>query len=345
MKVAVLGAGAIGSMLGGLIQRHAPEVDVLLVARGKHGEAMRRQGGVNLEGSWGSVHVPVNVSSDPKDLAGSDWILLTVKSHHTQETIGGAADHVGQATVISIQNGINQRTLTRYIPAERLVMAMTDTIIAISAPGTVSMQAPARSSWDRVLPTLGWILSTPLPRLLRKSCPRVVIDPNVLGAQYNKLVFNALGAASSLSASDFLGECILHRPWRNAVAIPLQQECLDVLARSGVQLSRVRGGSDALRFQRLLHLLNRPVVGPLTELVVRKLSAANRSASPWASTWHHGKQTEVDAINGEILQLARGHGIHAPLNGKVVELVHQLEQCGGFFTRDEVIAMFRANEP
>jgi 2-dehydropantoate 2-reductase len=338
MKITVLGAGAVGSMLGGLLKRHAPDLDVLLIARGEHGEQMRRQGGVHLQGCRGSARVALPVSSAPEDLAGSDVVLLTVKSHSTDEAMRQAAEHIGPATVVSIQNGINQRTLLHHLPARRLVMAVTDTIVAITRPGAVSMQ---RAGTMVVGPSSS---GTPMDTvrgaaaLLGRSRQKAVIDPNVLGAQYNKLVFNVLGAAASLSASDLLGQAVLFRPWRNVVAIPLQQECLTVMAESGIELSRLGGGSDVWRFRRLLHLLNRPVLGPLAQMVVRRFFRRRPIRFSLGADLARGKKTEVDAINGEILRLARAGGIGAPLNGKVVQLVHQLEQRGGFFTREEVVA-------
>ena len=61
MRVCVLGAGAVGCMMGGLIKRHVPEVELLLIARGEHGERMRQTGEVELRGYWGTHHVPVRV--------------------------------------------------------------------------------------------------------------------------------------------------------------------------------------------------------------------------------------------------------------------------------------------
>ncbi len=54
MKVSVLGAGAIGSMIGGLIKHHDPSIDVTLIVRGEHGRKMNEQASVKLDGAWGS---------------------------------------------------------------------------------------------------------------------------------------------------------------------------------------------------------------------------------------------------------------------------------------------------
>jgi len=342
MKVGVLGAGAIGSMLGGLIKRHAPDLDVVLIARGEHGDAMRSQGGVQLQGRWGVVHVPLHVTDDVQALAGSDYVLLTVKAYSTEEAIRTAAEQIGGATVISIQNGVNQPILSRYLPPARLMMGMTATNVAVSAPGTVTMQRNDATVIGPGFADGSREATNAAANLLRQSRLKIVTDPNVVGSQYNKLIFNTLGAASSLSASDFLGDAVLHRAWRREVAIPLQRESLDVLIRSGIRLSRIPGAPDVYRFRRLLHALNWPVLGRTTEFAVRRFFNRKPIRFSLAIDLVRGKRTEVDFINGEIVRLAEDHGLGAPMNAKVVELVHALERRGGFFTRDEVIASLKS---
>lgn len=138
MRIAVLGAGAIGSMFGGLIKYHQPELDVLLIARGEHGRRMQQSGGVILQGPWGTRRVGVAVSLNPRDVAGADWIVLTVKSPDTETALAVVGDRLNGSRVVSIQNGLNQHVLRRYVRPDRLVLGVTATNMAILEPGTVS---------------------------------------------------------------------------------------------------------------------------------------------------------------------------------------------------------------
>src|SRR6056297_1198869 len=139
MKVSVLGAGAIGSMFGGLIQHHDPKVEVVMLARGRHGAAMQRDGRVVLEGPWGTHDVPVQVATDAGALEGSQYVLVCVKSQATPQAMQAAKPFLGDATVISIQNGINEPRLLPYVDPQRLVMAVTATNMAVIEPGRVSL--------------------------------------------------------------------------------------------------------------------------------------------------------------------------------------------------------------
>jgi 2-dehydropantoate 2-reductase len=345
MKVCVLGAGAIGSMLGGLIRRHDPTIDVLLVGRGEHAHAIRDSGHIGLEGSWGLYTVPIQITGDVAALADADLVLLTVKSHATEEAVKSASPYLGDAIVVSIQNGINCPLLLQHVRPERLVLGMTATNMAVLRPGRVSLQldgatilgtppgqnGPAAASLARAV------------ELLRKSGLRIEAHDNVLGVQYNKLAVNALGYASCLSASNFITEGILHRPWRKAVAIPILDECLAAFDRAGIRLASIPGVPSVRSFRRWLSLLGVPGGGAIVSSFARQ--RFNRKPivfSLYQDLLRH-KPTEIDFINGEIVRLAREHGGDAPFNAAVVEMVHELESRGNgtFFSRDEVVQNFR----
>ena len=340
-KVTVIGAGAVGSMFGGLIKHNAPNIDVQLIGRGAHNEAMRKQGGVTIQGDWGEIHVPLNVSESMDQVANSDFVLLTVKSYSTAEAMQQAVNYIdSNTTLISIQNGINQPVLRQYVSPDRLVMGMTATKIETKRPGTVSM---TRNDVTVIGPSENTMPADRIraaAELLRLSKLKIKVDPGITGAQYNKLIFNTLGAAASLSNADFLKDAVLHSRWRNTVAIPVQHESLQVVLDSGIPISRIPGAPDVYRFGRLLRLLNTPLVGSVLSGVVKRLNRQPIRFS-LAADLEHGKQTEVDFINGAIVRLAENRQSAAPLNKKIVELVHKLEQSGGFFSRDEVISIFR----
>ena len=340
MKITVLGAGAVGSMFGGLLKHHAPEMDVLLTARGSHRDAIRRQGHVSLLGPWGRRQVPVNLADRPRDIENSDYVLMTVKSQSTEDAIREAAPHLGEATVISIQNGINQQVLRRFVRPQRLIMGMTATNMAIPEPGTVSLQrsGPTVIGGDEVASTR---IAEATKLLLGSGLP-VAASTDILGVQYNKLVINTLGYASVLSASNFIAEGILNRSWRRAVGIPLLGESLSVLQRAGIRVARTPGVSDAYRLTRLLGALEVPLLDTTIRLAIGRRVRRRPIVFSLCQDLLRGKKTEIDFVNGEIVRLAKEHGGDCPYNARVVEMVHRLEQRGdgSFFSPEEVISRF-----
>lgn len=342
MKISFLGAGAIGSMFAALLKHHAAELDVLIVVRGPHGEKIAESGEVAIHGPWGERRIAVAWSFDPSDVAGSDFVFVTVKSQSTAEALEQAGDALGDATVVSIQNGINDWQYSSYVPTEQLVMGMTTTNMAILQPGAVSMQldgctlfGPSESSANmqaaaRVVDLLNRIEEPGLEFLTH---------PNILGIRYNKLIINALGYASCLSSSNFITEALCDKPWRERVGRKIVEECRRVLASARVEIAKIPGRSDLSRIENLMLALNMPILGRMARLAIRGKFERSPIVFSLEQDLKRGKPTEVDHINGQIVRLAQSANIAAPVNAEIVKMTHELEQKSSdkFFRRQDVI--------
>ncbi len=346
MKVSVLGAGAIGSMVGGLIKQHAPDVEMLLVMRGEHGRVVQQRGKIQLDGPWGRHDVSVDVSFDVADIAGSDFVLLTVKSQATEEAISGAAPQLGDATVISIQNGINDETLLKHVRLERLVMGMTATNIAILEPGTVSLQLDGATVVGPAPDGSNQEATRQAARLLDKPGLQIEQHENILGIRYNKLAQNAIGYASCMSASNFITEAVCYRPWRTHVGAPIIDECIRAYQLAGIELAKIPGRPDVRKIRRFLTSLDKPVIGSIVGFGAKMIYNRKPIIYSLYLDLKHGKKTEVDFINGQVVRLAEMHGGAAPRNALVVRMVRELEARGdgSFYSREEVVDRFRELE-
>ncbi len=344
MKVTVLGAGAIGSMLGALIKNHEPEMDVVLMMRGEHGQATLDQGTIRLDGDWGTYDVPVRVSFDAEDVAGSDFLLCTVKSQDTEDAIRSVSDHLGEAIVISIQNGINDDVMLRYVPRERVVMGMTATNMAVLKPGSVSLQLGGTTMVGPHADSSNLRAASAAADLLRKTRLEIDEHENILGIRYNKLAMNALGYASCLSAANFITDAICHRGWRATVGRPIIDECIDTFQAAGIELAKIPGRPDVRGIRGLLKKLDLPIVGAFIGMAAKRIYNKKPIVFSLYQDLKRGKKTEVEYINGHVVELARQHGLDAPFNQQVVEITHELESRGAasFLSRDEVIQRFRS---
>lgn len=342
-KVSVIGAGAIGAMFGGLIKYHLPGTEVVLIARGEHCRAMQQRGTVKLRGPWGQRDVSIAASSDPADVAGSDVILFTVKTQDTVQTAEQFASYLGDAIVISLQNGINQHLLAPTVGEERLLVGMTSTNMSIDQPGVVTCN---RSGVSVIGPASDRVPASTVDlahRTLAASQLPMEVSERILGAQYNKLLFNTMGYASVLSATDFLREGILDHDWRNQVAIPILNEGLRVLEAAGQSIERVGGMSDVLRFRRMLQTFNLPGVQTFARTMLRgPLRLPSLKFSVYQDL-RRNRPTEIGYVNGEVVRLANDCSIEAPLNGQVVRSVRELESADQltFFSRQEIADRFR----
>ena len=125
MRILVLGAGAIGSVLGGFLARAGH--DVTLLGRAWHLDAVRDHG-LRISGLWGEHWVKrLSVATRPEEVAAQppfDWVFVCVKSPQTAEAAAQLPAWLGPKTLVcAFQNGLgNYETLLRTVPAERLAL-------------------------------------------------------------------------------------------------------------------------------------------------------------------------------------------------------------------------------
>jgi 2-dehydropantoate 2-reductase len=142
MRVAVFGAGAVGSYLGSRFA--AARADVHLIARGAHLEALRERG-LTLITPDGLTTTSVWATDDPATIGPVDLVLFCVKSYDTEIAAERLAPLIGPGTaVLSIQNGVdNEAKIAAGVGEEHVLGAATYILAAIESPGVVR-SGPAR---------------------------------------------------------------------------------------------------------------------------------------------------------------------------------------------------------
>src|SRR4051794_367829 len=136
MRIAIMGSGGLGGYFGArLVQGGA---DVHFVARGKHLEAMRRDG-LRIQGPT-PIHVPkVNATHDPREIGPADVVMLCVKLWDTESAIEQIRPMVGPNTaIISFQNGVLKDQYLRAAFDERQLMGGVGYVATtIGEPGVI----------------------------------------------------------------------------------------------------------------------------------------------------------------------------------------------------------------
>lgn len=136
MKIAVMGAGAVGAYYGGALTRASR--DVVLIARGEHGEVMRRDG-LSVESNWGDYDVYPDVALTPEEAGAADLVLHCVKLYSNVETIPTMHPLMGDGTVIlTIQNGVTGgESLADEFGWQRVLEGATYVETSIAGPGRI----------------------------------------------------------------------------------------------------------------------------------------------------------------------------------------------------------------
>lgn len=303
MTIGVLGAGAMGSLLAGMLAA-AGEPVVLLARPSAHAAAIAR-GGLVIERPGGvEARIPVRVATEPAAVSAATCLIVLVKHWATTEALEPLAPWLGNRTlVVSLQNGLGTR--------EALLASLPGHPVGLVASG-VTAQAAMATEAGRVAHTgtgptvLGFPGNgDPEPvRALAATMTRAGWDataaPDIRQATWRKLAVNAaINGIGALAAVP--NGWIADRDDLRALAGRIADEVAAVADAEGVE------------------------VGDAAEAViaVSRASAANRSSM--LRDIERGQRTEVDAIHGAIAVVAKRHGIDAPLVGALATMIRARE--------------------
>lgn len=295
MRFVVYGAGAIGGLVGALLAEAGEEV--VLIARGAHGEAIRRSG-LAVESADGRRLVPMAVSESPAAAVHpGDVVLLAMKSQDTASGLAALRQAaVPSTTVVCLQNGVdNERAALRLFANVYAVCVMCPA--AHLEPGVVeAFSSPIPGLLDVGRYPIGTdSVCSELAAAFRAATFESVERPDIMRWKYRKLLMNLGNAVEAVCAA----------PGRSEVSKLARDEGVACLRAAGIDFASEE--EDAARRGDLLKL--RAVGG-----------RPRAGGSSWQSLQRGAGSIESDYLNGEIVLLGRRHGIPTPVNALLQEL-------------------------
>lgn len=309
MNILVMGAGAIGSVFGGLLAQKGHRVH--LVGRLAHMAAIRERG-LDITGLWGEHHVvglETHVSAVEIAHQSFDLVLITTKAYDTAPATGQALRLIGPATLVaSLQNGLgNVEAIADLVGKERTLGCRVIFGVRLVEPGKVEVTVQGGSVL--VGDPYG---AVPLPRIeavagvFSRAGIRAETTDSIMTALWGKLLYNCclnpLCALLRVSYGRLLDSDATRAVMEDVIA-----ETFAVAAAQGVPLEW-QGPQEYrdLLFQKLI---------PVT-------------AAHYGSMYddlEHGKRTEIDAMNGAVVRLGLPCGVPTPANRYLTLLVHARE--------------------
>jgi 2-dehydropantoate 2-reductase len=326
-KIAILGAGAIGSALGGLLRRAGR--DVLLVGRARQVAAIRAKG-LQVDGVLGSFTVEVDATE--KLEASPDLAFVTVKLQDLFTILAEYKNLLNDVPVVLFQNGVRGDEIAANVLPKRERIASV--VVSMSAnfltPGEVTIvNARALVVGRPFAPNDVALLE--IAAILRGAIPTVVSN-NIRGAHWLKLLVNlnnALPAMTNLSSLDVYRDAYLTR-----VALRAMREGIDAINAAGIALESLPGFPAALA--RTMRLLPLGLAAHFLSFVVGRQETRWPMFGSTLQSLRRGRPTEIDYLNGEVVALGRRVDVPTPVNIAIVELVHQVERTGRFLPTDEI---------
>lgn len=318
-RIVIAGAGSIGCYTGGCLA--AAGKDVVFLVRPRI-EAVLRQGGlkiVDLDGTEQLIPSErLTLAVDPAiAFEQADIILVTVKSGATEEMAKLIGQHApSTSAVISLQNGVdNTKVLRRNLPEGFTVIpGMVPFNVVQSEPDVVPLTVRRTTAGTILIDDRSGDLADDL------AVPGFDVrhDPDMQAVLWGKLLMNlnnALNALSNLPLATQLAD----RNWRLLLADQMS-EGLKVMKAHGIVPSKIQGVSPELV----------PMVLRLPNFLFRIFAKKMLDIDPRArsSMWEdlaRARPTEVDYLQGVIVQLADQRNIEVPITRRVVARVRKAE--------------------
>lgn len=325
MKITVIGAGAIGSLVAGYLTKAG--CDVELIGRADHADAINANG---LKVKKHGAEETIKVKAATAMKAPCDLAIFCVKTQDIEQAYQENHEHIENALILTTQNGVQaDNILSSHFEPKQMLSSIVMFGATYIKPGEVIFNFPG-----------DWIIGKPytvvdqkvydIADMFKAAFP-VTVSSNIMGMKWLKLFVNfnnCLPALTGKSMQETFADKDLCK-----LSIMLLKEGVGIVQKAGTELvslpqfpvERVMGlasmptpqGAEIIH-KTLTSLSKEPLYGSILQSIMRK------------------RQSEIDFINGEVVVIAKNIRLEAPLNRKVVDMVHQVERSDKFFTPEEI---------
>jgi 2-dehydropantoate 2-reductase len=293
MKIAVMGAGAVGCYFGGMLARAGH--DVVLIGRPQHVEAIERHG-LRLETKTFDERIHVSASTEASAVQDAQLVLFCVKSTDTESGAAAIKPHLApDALVLSLQNGVENADRLRTLLPQEVAAAVVYIGTEMAGPGHVRHHG--RGELVIEPPKAGHDIA----RILIAAGVPTGVSDNVRGELWAKLILNcAYNALSGITQLPY-GR-LVKGAGMTAVMRDLVDECVAVARADDVTIP---GDIDA---------------------AVRKIAETMPGQhSSTAQDLARGKRSEIDHLNGLIVRRGEALGVATPANRLLHSMVKLIE--------------------
>jgi 2-dehydropantoate 2-reductase len=330
MKIAIIGAGAVGCVLAARLGKAGE--DVTLIGREDQVRALNERG-LTLRGAAGAERV--NVRAEARLGAAHDLVVFATKTQDLGEAVRSNGGHLDGCSILTTQNGVRaDEALAEHFERERILSCIVMFGATYTALGEVTLNFDGRL-----------IIGCPFPsprdaglHAVAEAIGRafdVVETHEIMAMKHLKLFVNfnncipaLIGQSMQATFSD-LDLCRL--------SVMLLEEGVEIVRSAGIGMASLPGFPE----ERISGLVSAPI-DQAAGIIKRTLTGLSQEPlyGSILQSILRGKRSEIDFINGEVVRIAAGRHARAPLNEKVVDMVHQVERTGRFFGADEVKRAF-----
>ena len=305
MKIAILGAGALGCAIGSTLTQGGHET-WLIDRSPAHVEAMRRDG-LQVDDADGSRRVPVRAATQAAEVGAVDLVVVLVKSFHTDSAMRGALALIGPDTVVlSLQNGLgHEDVLSEIVGRERVLAGKTYVGGVLRAPGHI--QSGVRGKFTYIGELDGRLTRRvqAIADAFNASGLATTVSDNIIGTMWDKLLINvATGALTGITRLTY-GQ-LYEEPVLKATALAAVAEAMAVAQAAGVTLS---------------------MTNPEQAWTLAAEGLSPEFKTSMLQSLEKGSVTEIDFINGAVVRWGERLGVPTPVNSTLVACIKGIERA------------------
>lgn len=315
MKICVYGAGSIGCYLGGRLVAAGYDIDFIIRPKIQqqlqtYGLTVSDYNGFKQSIAANQLHMTI----DQNEVAHADIILVCVKSASTEQVAFELKDILKKKTIIiSFQNGLSNVGILKQILTEHTILeGMVPFNVAALGNGVF------HQGTDGALYVKSHAQLDELVRAFKKAKLEIQLEQDMQAVQWAKLLLNLNNSINALSQLP-LKQQLSIREYRQCLALA-QLEALSLLKIAKIKPAKLTP-IPAQFIPKILKLPN-----AVFKIISKKMLAIDPLArSSMADDLMAGRKTEIDWINGEIVNLAKHLNLNAPINQKLIQLVKRAE--------------------
>ena len=296
MKIVMMGAGAMGSLFGGLLAYSGEEVWLVDIRRetvdllNAVGLTYEKEGKIQIIGA--------NATTEVKSIGKADLVIFFVKTYHTEKAVSDALSLEQSDTVfLTLQNGLgNEEAICKQVSPKKVMLGVTGQGATLMGPGHIR-----HAGWAKTF--IGELdhkvtdRASQIAKTFQEAGIETEVSPNIHDLIWEKLLVN-VGINALTALTEMKNGELLDHPETLRLMESLVSEAAEVAKKKGI---RIQGNPMDL---------------------VRSVSEATRNnRSSMGQDFDYRRRTEIDAINGALVREAELLGLPVPFNQMVTDLV------------------------
>lgn len=329
-KIAIYGAGAMGTILGALLTKGGLNNVDLITRNEAHVNGMREKGAtIVCEADGTEIVQKVNALFPNEMTEQYDVIFLMTKQRYNEEILQGLLPYLKEDGVVcTTQNGLPEPSVAKIVGKNRAYGAATSygatfldggRVALTSKIEAMSMEVGGYENDGKKTGLLAEILSYAGKATGNENF--VKTTDNLAGARWAKLAINAAFSGLSVITGMTFGEVARKHKTRK-IALGVLRECMAVAKASGVSLAKMQG-HDMEKMLGGETPLKRMIAYLVLPFAMKK---HKKLVSGMLKDLENGRKCEIDFVNGVVVREGEKVGVKTPLCQKIVEITHDIEE-------------------